>query len=201
MNKKQKIGILGGTFDPIHLGHLILAEQLAEKLKLDKVLFIPSASPPHKELNLVSSAKDRLEMTRLAVEDNHLFSVSDIELKREGKSYTVITIQKLKELYPDSELYLLGGSDILDEIKIWREPQKIYELIRVVIGVRPGFNRIYKENEFFKKSIIVQINGLEVSSTRIREKVKKGESIKYLVPPKVEEYIKATRLFTSSNGI
>ncbi len=195
MDKRQKLGILGGTFDPIHLGHLILAEQLTEKLKLDKVLFIPSASPPHKDLNEVSDAKVRFEMTKSAVEDNHIFSVSDIELKREGKSYTVVTIQKLKKLYPDSELYLLGGSDILDEIKTWREPQRIYELIKVVIGVRPGFNKIEKENEFLKRSIIVQINGLEVSSTQIREKVKKGKSIKYLVPTKVEEFIRAKGLY------
>jgi len=195
MNKKQKMGILGGTFDPIHLGHLILAKQLAEKLKLDKVLFIPSASPPHKDLSEVSDAKIRFEMTKLAVEDNHLFSVSDIELKREGRSYTVITIQELKKLYPDSEPYLLGGSDILDEINTWKEPEKIFELIKVVIGVRPGFNKIDKDNEFLKKSIVYPINGLEISSSQIREKVKKGESIRYLVPLKVEEFIRAKGLY------
>ena len=189
------MGILGGTFDPIHLGHLILAKQLAEKLKLDKVLFIPSASPPHKDLSEVSDAKIRFEMTKLAVEDNHLFSVSDIELKREGRSYTVITIQELKKLYPDSEPYLLGGSDILDEINTWKEPEKIFELIKVVIGVRPGFNKIDKDNEFLKKSIVYPINGLEISSSQIREKVKKGESIRYLVPLKVEEFIRAKGLY------
>jgi len=195
MNKNQKLGILGGTFDPIHLGHLILAEQLAEKLKLDKLIFIPSASPPHKDLTLVSDAKVRFEMTRLAVEDNHLLTVSDIELKREGKSYTVVTIQKLKELYPDSELFLLGGSDILDEIRTWREPEKIFQLIKIIIGVRPGFNQINKEDVFFKKSTVFEINGLQTSSTQIREKVKKGESIRYLVPAKVEEYIRAKGLY------
>jgi nicotinate-nucleotide adenylyltransferase len=134
-------------------------------------------------------------MTRVAIEDNPLFSVSDLELKREGRSYTVITIQELKKLYPDSELYLLGGSDILDEINTWRELEKIFELIKVVIGIRPGFNKINKENEFLKKSIVYPINALEISSSQIREKVKKNESIRYLVSPKVEEFIRAKGLY------
>jgi nicotinate-nucleotide adenylyltransferase len=192
---RQKIGILGGTFDPIHLGHLILAEQLAEKYGLEEIIFIPSASPPHKNNKKVSSAQDRFKMTGLAIEDNPLFSISDIELKRKGKSYTVITVQKLKKLYPKSKLFLLCGSDVLNELKTWRSPDEIYKLIKVIIGVRPGYNKIKKDNKYAKKSIIEQINGLEVSSTEIRERVKKGKSIRYLVPAKVEEYIKAKGLY------
>jgi len=195
MIHRQKIGILGGTFDPIHLGHLILAEQLAEKYGLDEIIFIPSSSPPHKNNKKVSSAKDRFKMTGLAIEDNPLFSISDIELKRKGKSYTVITVQKLKKLYPKSKLFLLCGSDVLNELKTWRSPDEIYKLIKVIIGVRPGYNKIKKDNKYAKKSIIEQINGLEVSSTEIRERVKKGKSIRYLVPAKVEEYIKAKGLY------
>lgn len=195
MIHRQKIGILGGTFDPIHLGHLILADQLAEKLKLDKVLFIPSASPPHKDNKKVSSAKDRFKMTELAIENNPLFSISDIELKRKGKSYTVITVHELKKLYPKSKLFLLCGSDVLDEIKTWKKPDEIYRLIKVIIGVRPGYNKIRKDNKYAKKSIIEEMNGLEVSSTEIRERVKKGKSIRYLVPAKVEEFIRAKGLY------
>jgi nicotinate-nucleotide adenylyltransferase len=195
MQKKLKIGILGGTFDPIHLGHLILAEQLAEKFKLDKVIFIPSASPPHKNNKKVSKAKDRFKMTGLAIEDNPLFSISDIELKRKGKSYTVITIKELKKLYPKSKLFLLCGSDVLDELKTWKSPDEIYKLIKVIVGVRPGYNKIKKDNKYAKKSIIEQINGLEVSSTEIRKRVKKGKSIRYLVPDKARNYIRKKGLY------
>jgi len=195
MIHRQKIGILGGTFNPIHLGHLILAEQLAEKYGLDEIIFIPSSSPPHKNNKKVSSAKDRFKMTGLAIEDNPLFSISDIELKRKGKSYTVITVQKLKKLYPKSKLFLLCGSDVLNELKTWRSPDEIYKLIKVIIGVRPGYNKIKKDNKYAKKSIIEQINGLEVCSTVIRERVKKGKSIRYLVPDKVRDYIKKKRLY------
>jgi nicotinate-nucleotide adenylyltransferase len=195
MIHRQKIGILGGTFDPIHLGHLILAEQMAGKFRLDEVIFIPSASPPHKDNKKVSSAKDRFKMTELAIENNPLFSISDIELKRKGKSYTVITVHELKKLYPQSELFLLCGSDVLDEIKTWKKPDEIYRLIKVIIGVRPGYNKIKKDNKYAKKSIIEEMNGLEVSSTEIRERVKKGKSIRYLVPAKVEEFIRAKGLY------
>ena len=195
MIHRQKIGILGGTFDPIHLGHLILAEQLAEKFRLDEIIFIPSSSPPHKNNKKVSSAQDRFKMTELAIEDNPLFSISDIELRRKGKSYTVITIKELEKLYPRSRLFLLCGSDVLDELKTWRKPDEIYRLIQVIIGVRPGYNKIRKDNKYAKKNIIEQINGLEVCSTEIRERVKKGKSIRYLVPDKVRDYIKKKRLY------
>lgn len=196
METKAKLGVLGGTFDPIHIGHLVLAEQVREKFQLEKIIFIPSASPPHKTEEKPSPADARFEMTKLALEGNPFFSVSDIELKREGLSYTVDTLRKLKELYKNSELYFLTGSDVLDEITMWRDPEEIYELAKIVIGVRPGFDKFDLENHFAKKSIIVNITGMDISSTQIREKVKSGETIKYLVPAKVEEYIKKKNLYT-----
>ncbi|MFQ6003306.1 MAG: nicotinate-nucleotide adenylyltransferase, partial [Candidatus Zixiibacteriota bacterium] len=185
----------GGTFDPIHMGHLVLAEQVREKFQLEQVIFIPSASPPHKTEQELSLAIHRFEMTKLALEGNDCFSASDIELKREGLSYTVETLRKLKELYKDSEIYFLTGSDVLDEITTWKDPEEIYKLATIVIGVRPGFDKFDPENHFAKKSIIVKITGVDISSTQIREKVKRGESIKYLVPSKVEEYIKKKNLY------
>jgi nicotinate-nucleotide adenylyltransferase len=195
MARTRKIGILGGTFDPIHMGHLVLAEQVKEKLKLDQVIFIPCNSPPHKTRRKLSPTKDRFCMTQLALEDNPFFSVSDIELKRRGLSYTVDTLKQLKILHPDSKIYFLTGSDVLNEIYTWKDPEKIYKLVKVVIAKRPGFDEFDPENHFAKKSIIVRITGMDVSSSQIREKVKKGKSIRYLVPFKVEEYIKRKKLY------
>lgn len=195
MRNRKKVGILGGTFDPIHMGHLVLAEQVREKFQLERVIFIPCASPPHKTEQKLSPADDRFEMTKLALEGNPYFFVSDIELKREGLSYTVETLRELKELYRDSEIYFLTGSDVLNEITTWRNPEEIYRLAKIVIGIRPGFDKFDPENHFAKKSIIIDITGIDISSTQIREKVRKGESIKYLVPSKVEEYIKNRNLY------
>jgi nicotinate-nucleotide adenylyltransferase len=195
METKAKLGVLGGTFDPIHMGHLVLAEQVREKLQLEQVIFIPCASPPHKTEQELSSAKDRFEMTKLALEGSPYFLVSDIELKREGLSYTIDTLRKLKELYKNSEIYFFTGSDVLNEITTWKDPEEIYKLAKIVIGIRPGFDKFDPENHFARKSTIVNITGVDISSTQIREKVKKGESIKYLVPLKVEEYIKKKNLY------
>jgi nicotinate-nucleotide adenylyltransferase len=196
-DRKKRLGILGGTFDPIHSGHLILAEQLKEELKLQKVIFIPSANPPHKENHPVSSAKDRLQMVKLAIRDNPDFLISDIELKREGKSYTIDTLTQFVKLYKDSELFFLLGSDTIDELPTWKEPDKIFQKVKMVIALRPGFDRINPENRFVKKSLLIPINGLNISSTQIRERVRAGKSIKYLVPPGVEKFIRSKNLYMS----
>lgn len=195
MKSKKKIAVLGGTFDPIHMGHLVLAEQVREQFQLERVIFIPSASPPHKTEQKLSLAIHRFEMTKLALEGNSYFFVSDIELKREGLSYTVETLRKLKELYEDSKIYFLTGSDVLDEITTWKDPEEIYKLAKIVIAVRPGFDKFDPEDHFAQRSIIAKITGVDISSSQIREKVRKGESIKYLVPSKVEEYIKKKNLY------
>jgi nicotinate-nucleotide adenylyltransferase len=195
MVHKRKIGILGGTFDPIHLGHLVMAEQSREKLQLDQVIFIPSASPPHKTRQKLSLAIDRFQMTKLALEGNQKFSVSDMELKRDGLSYTVDTLKELKRIYRNSEIYFLTGSDVLDEIHTWKEPEQIYKRVKMVIAIRPGFDHFDLDNQFAQRSIIVPITGINVSSSQIRAKVRKGESIRYLVPAKVEEYISKKKLY------
>jgi nicotinate-nucleotide adenylyltransferase len=193
--RKRRLGILGGTFDPIHSGHLILAEQLKEELNLEKVIFIPSANPPHKENHRVSSSKDRLKMVKIAIRDNPDFLISDIELKRKGKSYTIDTLTRFLKLYKDSELFFLLGSDAIDELPTWKEPDKIFQKVNVVIALRPGFDRIDPENRFVKKSLVVSINGLNISSTQIRERVRTGKSIRYLVPPEVEKFIRTKKLY------
>jgi len=192
---KKKIGILGGTFDPIHVGHLVLAQQVKEKLKLSRVIFIPCSNPPHKTRKKLSSAQDRFRMAAVAVEGNPSFAISDMELKRGGLSYTVDTLRQLGQTYPGSEIYFLTGSDVLDEIHTWKNPEEIYKLARMVIAVRPGFDSIDRKSPFAKRSTVVDITGVDISSSQIREKVKKGQSIKYLVPPKVEEYIVKKKLY------
>jgi len=195
MARTKKIGVLGGTFDPIHLGHLVLAEQVKEKLRLDQVVFIPCFRQPLKTRHRLSPAKDRYQMTRLALEGNSFFSVSDIELKRKGWSYTVDTLRELKNRYPSSRIYFLTGSDILSELSTWKDPEQIYRLAKVVIATRPGFDEFDRRNRFAKKSIFVPITGIDVSSSEIRRRVKKGKSIKYLVPSRVEDYIKKKKLY------
>jgi nicotinate-nucleotide adenylyltransferase len=196
-NRKKRLGILGGTFDPIHSGHLILAEQLKEELKLQKVIFIPSANPPHKVNHPISPAKDRMKMVKLAIRDNPDFLISDLELKRKGKSYTIDTLTRFAKLYQDSELFFLLGSDAIDELPTWKEPYKIFQKVKVVVALRPGFDRIDPENRFVRRSLVVPINGLNISSTQIREKVRIGKSIRYLVPPGVEKFIRSKRLYRS----
>ncbi len=195
MTRSKKIGVLGGTFDPIHNGHLVLAEQVREKLKLDRVVFIPCFSPPHKTKRKLSPAKDRFRMTELAVQDNSAFLVSDMELKRKGLSYTVDTLRQLRRAYPESGIYFLTGSDVLDEIHTWKDPEGIYKLAKMVIATRPGFDHFDPEDHFARRSIIVPITRVDVSASQIRRRVKRGKSIRYLVPPKVEEYIKRKKLY------
>lgn len=177
------------------MGHLVLAEQVKEKLKLDQVIFIPCFSPPHKTRKKLSPAKHRFQMTKLALEGNRSFTVSNIEAKRRELSYTVDTLRKLKDRYPRYQIYFLTGSDVVDELNTWKEPEEIYKLAKVVIATRPGFDEFDPENHFVKKSIMVEITGLDISSSEIRKKVEKRRSIKYLVPLKVEEYIRKERLY------
>jgi nicotinate-nucleotide adenylyltransferase len=193
--RTKKIGILGGTFDPIHLGHLVLAEQVKEKLKLDQVIFIPCLRSPHKTRQKLSPAKDRLRMTQLALEGNSSLSVSDIELKRKGLSYTVDTLRELRELHPRSQVYFLTGSDVVHELDAWKHPEQIFRLAKVVIATRPGFDEIDRRNRFAKKSIVVPITGIDVSSSEIRQRAKRGKSIRYLVPARVEDYIRKKKLY------
>lgn len=196
-DRKKRLGILGGTFDPIHSGHLILAEQLKDELKLKKVIFIPSANPPHKVNHPISPAKDRMKMVKMAIRDNPDFLISDIELKRKGKSYTIDTLTRFVKLYKDSELFFLLGSDAIDELSTWKEPDKIFQKVKVVIALRPGFDMIDPKNRFVKKSHLMHINGLNISSSLIREKIRKGKSIRYLVPPGIEKFIQSKKLYRS----
>lgn len=209
---KERAGLFGGTFDPVHLGHLRAAEEIRENLSLDKVYFIPAALAPHKKTANATPSLHRLEMLRLAVSDNPGFEVCDYELGKAAPSYTVETLRHLKKTHPESEYYFMVGNELFREIETWKEWRELFKLSNFAVITRPGYPdpegvklplalendfSYYKEKEnvkFYKdknSSLIAfsRIMGLEVSSTEIRRCVKSGRSIKYLVPASVEEYI------------
>jgi len=216
----HRIGILGGTFNPIHYGHLAAAEEIRDRLMLDRVLFIPSYLPPHKHEEDVPSAVQRLEMVRLATCGNSYFEPSDIEIKRGGRSYTIDTIEALRRVYPGTELYFITGLDSFLEIRTWKQWEKLLTLSFFVVISRPGFHFIDLMNMDFLKSAGDELTMLDrgelrqsvvrsgaftlyleliphydISSTDIRRRVKQDVSIKYFLPDTVETYIINNRLY------
>ena len=188
------IGLMGGTFDPIHYGHLILAQQAWQKLELDKVVFVTSPNPPNKVEQVLTDARDRHEMVRLAVRENDRFECSTIEIERGGVSYTIDTIRQLKrQLEVGSHIHLLLGADEAKMLMTWRDPKGIAELADIVVANRPGHPVAEAlENlsaDLAERIIRLQIPGVDISSSDIRARVARGESITYLVPPEVEKYI------------
>lgn len=201
MKKYDKIGIMGGTFDPPHLGHLISAEYVTEALGLDKIIFIPTGKKVYKE-DSAADASDRMNMTFAAVEDNPKFSVSDIEILNEGVNYTSETLKRLCDINPNTHFYFIVGADSLDYMEDWHNPQKIFELCTVAAVQRKGFDyaAIQKKADFLKEKYnadikCVQAPVIEVSSSQIRERIKKGLSIRYLVCDAVREYIDKNNLY------
>jgi len=196
-----RLGIAGGTFDPIHIGHLIIAEVARQECDLDKVLFIPTGVPPHKTGYAVTPAACRYEMVRMAIMDNPYFEVSDIEVKREGFTYTVDTLRELKRIYPaDVEFFFIIGSDTLPEVKGWREASRVVKYCHFVVYARPGYDVAEREIRFLRETMgasIYTIQGplLDISSTDIRDRIERKKSIRYLVPPAVEEYIYKNHLY------
>lgn len=187
--RSQRVGILGGTFNPPHIGHLILAQEILDKFNLDKIFFIPTNIPPHKNTALID-ARHRLIMTEMSVQENKKFSCLDLEIKRGGISYTIDTIRELKRKFPKNDFYLIIGSDLAKDFHTWKSYREIAGLTRIVVGKRDKFP-IRKRGGFF----LVDILQVEVSSSLIREFIKKNFSIKYLVHPDVEKYIKKHKLY------
>ena len=187
----RRLGIFGGTFDPVHCGHLICAEQLSEAIELDLVLFVPSCSPPHKQERPEASAAHRLEMVRLATEGCDGFEVSDIEVLKGGVSYTVDTVRRIRDAYGEHvELWLLMGMDAYLDIPTWKEPEMIAAECSFGVAARPGYANDIDPGLPADKTRFVDITLVEISSTGIRERLSLGKSIKYLVPDGVERYIR-----------
>lgn len=191
----MRIGIMGGTFDPIHIAHLMIAEEVREAFKLDSVLFIPAAIPPHKLGHRVTSAYHRLVMVQLATAKNPYFHVSTCELERKGPSYSLLTIRELKKIYgKETELYFITGSDSINDLHTWHKPDELLKDCHFVGTTRPGAPMDKTELEKQFGSLATKIHffavpELSISSTDIRARVRTGRSIKYIVPSIVEDYI------------
>lgn len=191
--------MFGGTFDPIHYGHLIVAQYVAEELSLHKVLFLPAGRPPHKTGRKISHPKMRYHMVKRAIAGNKLFSVSDLELSPGRASYTVISLKKIKKLYPTSELFLLIGVDQALSLSTWKQPEEILKLSRVMVMVRPGYDSADIEDKWKERVRMVEVPLIEISASDIRRRVASGKNIKYLVPDSVEKFIKTNKLYTENN--
>jgi len=191
-----RVGIYGGTFDPIHIGHLLVGQEVFLQCELDHLLFMPSGVPPHKQYAGMASAKDRAEMVRLALDGQEHFTVCLYELEREGKSYTVDTLQGLKEELPSSaELFLIIGADNAVDMRSWYNPEAVLNMAQVLVAERPGFVRDRIDPVLKAKMQFVQTPLLEISSTEIRQRVQLQRPIRYWVPDAVAQYIFSHNLY------
>lgn len=194
-----RIGLMGGTFDPIHIGHVVTAEFAREEFALDKVIFIPSCNPPHKHLRKVTDAAKRMEMVQLATITNYSFEISDVELVRGGFSYTYDTVCYFRELYgEETKLYFITGADAIMEILTWKNVDKLIKACEFIAATRPGYYLdIVKvlPRDYWDQIHFMEIPALSISSTDIRARVHAGKSVKYLLPESVETYIKKNKLY------
>ncbi len=206
MNNEHKterhLGIMGGTFDPIHYGHLVTAEGARYSFGLDRVIFVPSGRPPHKPGHLVSDPLDRYKMTCLAVATNPFFCASAIEVERPGPSFTIDTVRAVMQLYPGAKIYFITGADALLEIFKWKDFDILLTICNFVAATRPGY-RLFELREKtatlppgLKQNIsYMEVPALAISSTDIRQRVHDGRPVKYLLPESVEDYIKENNLY------
>jgi len=197
-----RLGILGGTFDPVHVGHLALAEAARTAFGLARVLFIPAAVPPHKPGGAVAAAEDRLAMVRRAVDAAPYFAVSEVELERQGPSYTVDTLANLQQRHPGAELYFITGADEVLALDTWHDPQRLLQLARFIAATRPGFDlsrlaQLESRLGPVARGRLLPLEWLELglSSTDLRRLLSEGRSVRYLVPERVAEYIEERRLY------
>lgn len=193
---------MGGTFDPPHIAHLIMAEYVRDACSLSEVIFIPTGNVYYKNSSHMSSANDRYNMVKLAIEDNPAFSLSSIERDYDGISYTAETLEKLKSAYPDTDFFFIVGADSLDYIENWKDPGKIFKLCKIIAVNRKGistdrllFKKEYLEKKFQTEIQLVDMPLIDVSSTMIRERIKSNLSVKYLLPSKVIRYINEKGLY------
>lgn len=201
----NKIGIMGGTFNPIHNGHLFLAENAFEQAGLDKVLFMPSKNPPHKMKVRQVNEQQRVEMVQLAIQDNSHFELSEFELKREGITYTADTLTLLKQENPDTQYYFIVGTDSLFMMQNWMKPDIIFNLCTVVVAGRDNDNeeiinqQIHSlETTFHANIIFVKMPLIDISSEDIRNRLANEKTVRYYMPGTVIDYIKTNKLYTAN---
>uniref|UniRef100_A0A7V4E2A5 Probable nicotinate-nucleotide adenylyltransferase n=1 Tax=candidate division WOR-3 bacterium TaxID=2052148 RepID=A0A7V4E2A5_UNCW3 len=195
----EKIGIFGGTFDPPHIGHLIIADEVLSLLSLSKMVFVPAYSPPHK--TTTTPFEERLTMVRLAIENNEKFILSDIEKKiaevyNIESSYSIYTIRELKKIYSQAELFFIIGSDQFLEFKNWHQPEEILKEVKIGVLLRYGYELAKEEKEQFEdKLIFLEVPQLAIKSSEIRERIRNNKPFKYFLPEKVYNYIKEKKLY------
>ncbi|HEY8391925.1 MAG TPA: nicotinate-nucleotide adenylyltransferase [Capillibacterium sp.] len=199
----NRIGIYGGSFDPIHLGHLLLAEAAREELRLDQVIFVPALQSPLKDHPPLVRNEDRLELVKLAIADNPFFTVSAVELERKPPSYTVDTLLYFHRVYPGREFFLLMGQDALNTLPAWRNFPALFTLACVTVGLRPGFSPAWPPelekyripSEESKGLVFFHNPQVEISSSQIRERLHSGKSVRYWLTPAVLDYILRKKLY------
>jgi nicotinate-nucleotide adenylyltransferase len=200
-DRPLRIGILGGTFDPIHVGHLIIAEEVRTRLGLSQVVFVPAGLPPHKRGWAIAAPEHRLQMIKLAIAGNPHFSLSRLDIDRSGPSFTVDTVHLLLDAWgADAEIYFIMGSDSLAELPTWHQPERLMRLCHIVAVGRPGYRVDLTELNRLLPGATTLIRmmdtpALDVSSTDIKRRVREGRSIRYLVPRAVERYIQEHSLY------
>jgi len=192
-----RIGVLGGTFDPLHIGHLVIASEVCATLNLDTVLLVPTAAQPFKGDTSRASAVQRLEMCRLATAEDEALQVSDVDVVRGGVTYTVDTLTDLAERYPGAELFFIGGADALARLDEWREPERLRSLARFVVVARPGHATEVSDD----RMIVVETPEMGVSSTDVRHRVATGAPWRYLVPASVAAYIVQHGLYLGGSNV
>ncbi|KPU44161.1 putative nicotinate-nucleotide adenylyltransferase [Oxobacter pfennigii] len=201
--KVQRVAVMGGTFDPIHHGHLVTAEIVRVKYDFDKVVFIPSGIPPHKEDSSVTLSEHRLNMVKLAIDTNPYFEVSRMEIDRGGYTYTIDTIiEFINYLGNNLSIHFITGADVMFQILSWKDAKELLSLCKFIAVTRPGYDKsalnikVEELIDKYKSDItILEVPAIAISSTEIRRRVNSNLSIKYLLPEKVEEYIKKNRLY------
>jgi nicotinate-nucleotide adenylyltransferase len=185
-----RLGIFGGTFDPPHMGHLVVAQEVHFRLRLDRVLWVPAGIPPHKRDQPITPGTVRLELVRAAIAGDDRFEASDLEVRRGGVSYTVDTLRELRQARPEDELFLIVGADQLTELDSWREPDEIRRLATLV-----GFGREGEDPDEVAGVKVVSVPRMDVSSTEVRRRVGAGEPVRYLVPDAVEAVVREGGLY------
>ena len=198
MGHAQRIGVMGGTFDPIHHGHLVAASEVAQFFALDEVVFVPTGQPWQKEDRQVSPSEDRYLMTVIATASNPRFRVSRVEIDRDGPTYTVDTLRTLGANNPDAELYFITGADAMLEILDWKDPEEVLSIAHFIAASRPGYDlaRFEAAGPARDASVsMMSIPALAISSTDVRERIRDGRPIRYLVPEGVKSYIEKAALY------
>lgn len=200
----MRVGIMGGTFDPIHIGHLLIAEAAWEELKLDKVVFMPSGNPPHKQVREGATNSERLEITRLAIRGNPHFELSSFEMERaESRTYTYLTLENLHEIHPDWDQYFILGGDSLVDFHGWREPQRICDACTLAVAIRDhmpadAFDAEIRALKLRYHARVEKLHtgNIDISSSELRARIREGRSVRYFIPEESAAFIEKNRIYS-----